>query len=317
LAQAILAQAPRPLLLHAAAPPTPLPQLSFTMSERKASEQEDSGLPAKKQKTAFSLGESLAGMAAIVTGSSSGVGAAVAMALAKRGCGVAINYNSSKEGAEKTAEECRAAGEGKVIVVQGDVGQEADCKKIIAAAVEAFGRLDMLVNNAGTTMFCPHDNLDGITGDDFMRIYQTNTVSAFNMIKFCMPHFKAAGGGRVVNVASHAGVLHTVGSSLAYINSKAALVAMTRAMGKALGPTIRVNAICPGFIEGEWLKKGLGDATYDRLKGGLEAKLPLRAVANPDRVAENVLWLLTAAPNITGEAIVMDGGLGLMVGPAL
>lgn len=228
-----------------------------------------------------------------------------------------VNYNSSKEAADKVAEECRAGGGAKVIVVQADVGQEADCKRLVEEAVKAFGRLDMLVNNAGTTKFCPHGDLDGLTGDDFTRLYQINTVSAFNMIKFCAPHMRTAGAGRVVNVASHAGVLHTVGSSLAYIGSKAALVALTKAMGKALGPAIRVNAVCPGFIEGDWLKKGLGEARYDQVKGALEDQLPLGAVSNPDLVAENVLWLLTAAPNITGEAVVMDAGLGLMIGPKL
>mmetsp|Transcript_7213 Transcript_7213/g.20310 ORF Transcript_7213/g.20310 Transcript_7213/m.20310 type:complete len:290 (+) Transcript_7213:64-933(+) len=289
------------------------------MAEKKAAEPDDGGPPAKKPKTsaAPALGESLAGLAAIITGSSSGVGAACARALARRGCDVVINYNSSKAGADKTAEECRAEGKARAIVVQADVGQEDDCKRLVEESVKAFGRVDLLVNNAGTTKFCAHGDLDGLTTEDFTRIYQTNTVSAFNMIKFCAPHMRNAGSGRVVNVASHAGVYHTLGSSLAYIGSKAALVALTKALGKALGPAIRVNAVCPGFIEGDWLKKGLGEQRYEHIKSVCEEKVPLGAVSNPDLVADNVLWLLTAAPNITGEAVVMDAGVGLLVGPAL
>merc|ERR1712203_113662 len=122
-------------------------------------------------------------------------------------------------------------------------------------------------------------------------------------IKFCKPHMQKAGGGRIVQVASHAGTHHTVGSSLAYIASKAALVALTRALAKALGPLIKINAVCPGFIEGDWLVKGLGQEKYDYIKNGLIDK-------TPEDVAQTVLWFLEGAPNITGEAITMDAGFG-------
>jgi len=266
---------------------------------------------------AQTLDHSLAGMVALVTGSSSGVGAACALALAKRGCDVVINYNSNKEGAETAAQKCRNEGRVRALVVQADVGEEQDCKRLVEEAVAGLGRIDLLVNNAGTTKFCPHANLDGLTSEDFVSIYKTNTVSAFTVTKLCAPHMRARGSGRVVNVASHAGVYHTLGSSMAYTASKAALVALTKALAKVLGPAIRVNAVCPGFIEGEWLMKGLGKERYDKIKNTLEEKLPLGAVSSPELVAENVMWLLTAAPNVTGEAVVMDAGVGLMVGPAL
>lgn len=256
------------------------------------------------------------GMVAIVTGSSSGLGAACVAALAKRGCDVVINCSSSRDAAEAVAETCRAEGV-RALVVQADVSKEAECKRIVDEAVEAFGRVDVLVNNAGTTKFCAHGNLDGLTGEDFTRIYQTNTVSAFCMIKYCTPHMRKVGEGRIVNVASHAGVYHTLGSSMAYTGSKAALVALTKGLAKALGPTIRINAICPGFIEGEWLKKGLGEARYEQIKTTLEEKLPGGAVSDPELVAQNVMWLLTGAPNLFGEVIVMDAGVGLMIGPSL
>uniref|UniRef100_A0A7S0AKB3 Uncharacterized protein n=1 Tax=Pyrodinium bahamense TaxID=73915 RepID=A0A7S0AKB3_9DINO len=288
------------------------------MAEQKVGEeQRDTRHPSLKRKATAALGldTSLAGLVAIVTGSSTGVGAACAKDLARRGCDVVINYNNSKEAAEEVATECRKWV--RALVVQADVSSEADCRRLVEEAVASLGRIDLLVNNAGTTKFCPHADLDGLTGEDFTRIYQTNTVSAFNMIKFCAPHMRSTGSGRVVNVASHAGVYHTIGSSLAYMTSKAALVALTKALAKVLGPAIRVNALCPGFIEGEWLKKGIGEERYNSVKGSLEEKLPLAAVSTPELVSENLLWLLTAAPNITGEAVVMDAGFGLLTGPAL
>lgn len=260
--------------------------------------------------------DTLKGKVAIVTGSSSGVGAACVKLLASKGCDVVICYNSSRDGAEKVAAECRSYGV-RTAVCQGDVGKQENCKKLVDEVMNTLGRIDLLVNNAGTTKRVLLDNLTDLSDADFQWIYATNTISAYNMIRYCAPHMKAVGGGRVVMLASHAGTHHTVGSSIAYICSKAALVAMTRAMAKALGPDIKVNAVCPGFIEGDYLIKAFGEEGYKKTKDAVISKVPGGAVNTGEDVAQAVLWFLEGAPNITGEAVTMDAGFGLLRGPAL
>lgn len=259
--------------------------------------------------------DTLKGKVAVVTGSSSGVGASTVKLLASKGCDVVVCYNSSKGGAEKVAAECRNYGV-RALVCQGDVSKEANCKQLVDEVMNGLGRIDLLVNNAGATKRVPLNNLTDLSQEDFQWIYATNTISAYNMIRYCTPHMKAVGGGRVVMLASHAGTHHTVGSSMAYICSKAALVAMTRAMAKALGPDIKINAVCPGFIEGEYLVNAYGKEAYDNLKNAVISKVPGGAVNTGEDVAQAVLWFLEGAPNITGEAITMDAGFGLMRGPA-
>lgn len=257
---------------------------------------------------------SLRGKVAIVTGSSSGVGAAVALALADRGCDVVVNYSRSAGSAENVAKMCRERGV-RVLAVAADVGTDDGCSTLVQAALDGLGRIDVLVNNAGTTKFVPHDDLDGLSSKDFMRIYDVNAVGAFRMIRGCAPHMRMQGGGRVVNVSSIAGLYGTVGSCVAYTMSKAALNALTASMGKALGPEIVVNAVCPGFIQGEWLREGMGAEAYESKKKSLEEKAPLRDTMTPATIAESVLWFLEGATHITGQTIAVDAGMGLMRGP--
>lgn len=247
---------------------------------------------------------------AIVTGSSSGVGAACVRQLSARGWNVVINFSRSAAAAQAVAADCEAAG-AETLVMQADVADDASCRALVAAAVERFGRIDALVNNAGTTKFVNHADLEGLTPDDFTDIYRVNTVGAFQMTRAAAPHLKAAGHAAVVNVASIAGI-KGIGSSIAYAASKGALITMTKSLARVLGPEIRVNAVCPGFIQGDWLREGMGAETYDRSKAYLESSVPLKLTATADTVAESILMLIEHASIVTGETLLLDGGHHLM-----
>ena len=246
---------------------------------------------------------------AIVTGSSSGVGAACARQLAELGCHVVINYAHNERGARETEAACHALGV-ETLVVRGDVAEDADCRRLADAALEKWGRIDALVNNAGTTKFCPHDRLDGLSRQDFLDIYSVNTVGAFQMTRAVVPAMKRGGRGSIVNVASIAAVTG-VGSSIAYAASKGALVTLTLSLARALGPEVRVNAVCPGFIQGEWLREGMGAENYERTKAFLEQSTPLRLTTTPDTVAEAIVYFVRGADVVTGETLILDGGFHL------
>jgi 3-oxoacyl-[acyl-carrier protein] reductase len=245
----------------------------------------------------------------IVTGSSSGVGAACARQLAERGCHVVINYSSNEAGARETQAACERAGV-ETLVIQSDVAVDADCRRLAEAADAKWGRIDALVNNAGTTKFCAHGDLEGLDKEDFLHIYGVNTIGAFQMTRAVVPAMKRGGRGSIVNVASIAAVTG-VGSSIAYAASKGALVTMTLSLARALGPEIRVNAVCPGFIEGEWLRQGMGEQAYERTRQALRQSTPLRLTTTPDTVAEGIVYFVTGADVVTGETLIMDGGAHL------
>jgi len=246
---------------------------------------------------------------AIVTGSSSGVGAAVARQLAEQGCHVVINYAHNQDGAQKTQHACEVLGV-ETLVVQADVSADADCRRMVQLAEDKWGRVDVLVNNAGTTKFCAHDDLEGLTQEDFLELYRVNTVGAFQMVRAVSPMMKLGGRGAIVNVASIAGVTG-IGSSIAYAASKGALLTLTKSLARALGPEIRVNAICPGFIQGDWLEKGLGTETYHNIKASIEARAPLKMTATADSVAQAILSMIVGADIVTGESLIIDGGMFL------
>src|SRR5260221_8440156 len=191
------------------------------------------------------------GLCAIVTGSASGLGAATSAMLAKGGARIVVNYSSSQKEAEQTADLCRAAG-GEAVVVQGDVSRDEDCRKIVAAAAP-WGRLDALINNAGTTKHMAHDNLDGLSAEDFQRLFGVNTIGPFQMVRAARSLLEAGAkaSGRasaVVNVSSVAGI-SGIGTSIAYAASKGALNTITYSLARALAPLIRVNTVCPGYID--------------------------------------------------------------------
>lgn len=246
------------------------------------------------------------GTVTIVTGSSSGIGAATVRRLASKGGNVVVNYSRSEDAARKVAEDCEAAG-AEVLVCRADVSEDADCRRLVQETVDKWGRIDGLVNNAGTTKFVDHANLDGLSIDDFLNIYRVNLVGPFQMIRAVAPHMKKAGRGGVVNISSIAGVMGS-GSSIAYAASKGALNTMTLSLARALGPEIRVNTVCPGFVAGEWLRQGMGTERYENTLGNLKKNNALADVATPETVAQAVVGFLENADLVTGEFMMVDGG---------
>lgn len=243
---------------------------------------------------------------AIVTGSSRGVGRATALALARQGYAVAVNYSTSKDEAENVVNQIESYG-GLAIAVQANVSDNGACKALAAQTLDAFGRLDVLVNNAGVTSFIPHNALDQVHDEDWDRILGVNLIGPFQMVRAAMPALAASGNGAIVNVASIAG-LSATGSSIPYCASKAALLNMTVALARVCAPKVRVNAVAPGFIEGEWLKQGLGPA-YEMVKKQCQDRSPLHKVCTPEDVASAILSLIMGSQMITGQTVVVDGGM--------
>lgn len=243
---------------------------------------------------------------AIITGSATGVGAAVAIELGKRGFNVLINYNKSAAEAEQTRASVVESG-AEAIVVQGDVADDLACVSMVEAALSAWGRVDVLVNNAGMTNFSGIDNWDALTNEVFSRIYDVNVVGSFQMVRAARAALSANGGGSVVNVSSIAGSLG-VGSSVPYIASKGALNSLTLHLARQLAPEIRVNAVCPGLITSRWFRDGIGEEGFQKVKSGYESAVPLQRSCTPDDVADAIVWLATSASVITGELLLMDSG---------
>ncbi|PJG50209.1 oxidoreductase [Bradyrhizobium forestalis] len=256
------------------------------------------------------------GLCAIVTGSASGLGAATAEILARSGARLVINYSSSQKEAEATAGVCRKAGAAEVLVAQGDVSKDEDCRKIVAAA-SGWGRLDILVNNAGTTKHVAHADLDGLSAEDFQRVYGVNTIGPFQMVRAARSLLEAGAraSGRpsaVVNVSSVAGI-SGVGSSIAYAASKGALNTMTLSLSRALAPLIRVNTVCPGYIDTPWFTKGRGEAGAKQVRDSVVAKVPLKVASSAEDIAQLVCFLaMPASSNMTGEVVRMDAGMHLI-----
>lgn len=256
------------------------------------------------------MGMNLQGKAAIVTGGGTGVGRATALELAKRGCAVLINYSKSKDAAEAVADEVKALGV-KALAVRADVAQDADCRAMVAKAVDTFGRLDVLVNNAGTTRFIGHDDLEAVKPEDWDLMMGVNLRGPFQCIRAARKHLEASGQGNVVNVSSIAG-LRAIGSSVPYCASKAALNNLTLSMARVLAPKVRVNAVAPAFIAGEWLKQGLGPA-YDKTKAYWESRAVLGKVCRPEDVADAVLAFVEGSELVTGQILPIEGGQMLAI----
>jgi 3-oxoacyl-[acyl-carrier protein] reductase len=251
------------------------------------------------------------GLCVIVTGSASGLGAATAAILAKDGARIVINYASSQKEAEETADLCRTAG-GEIVVVHGDVSRDEDCRKIATAAAP-WGRLDVLINNAGTTKHVAHNNLDGLSSEDFQRLFGVNTIGPFQMVRAARSLLEAGAtasghASTVVNVSSVAGI-SGIGSSVAYAASKGALNTMTLSLARALAPLIRVNAVCPGYIDTPWFTKGRGVDGAAKVRDAVVAKVPLKRASTAEDVAGVVCFLATQqSSNMTGEVLRIDAG---------
>ncbi len=254
------------------------------------------------------MAETMQGKVAVVTGGGTGIGAAVVRLLASRGVRSVINYAHSRDEAEALA--CEVGG----VAVRADIVEDGDCRALAAAAVEAFGRIDFLVNNAGRTKFAAHEDLDALSADDFLDVYRLNTVAPFQMIRACAPAMRGGGVGAVVNVASVAGVFGN-GSSVAYAASKGALVTMTRSLARVLAPAIRVNAVAPGYVGTGWFEKRLGEEGFAALNAKMAAATPMRMAAGAEDIAGPIVALLDPAMRaVTGEVTLIDAGSHLDVG---
>jgi 3-oxoacyl-[acyl-carrier protein] reductase len=247
----------------------------------------------------------LQGRAAIVTGAGTGVGRQTAIKLAEHGCSVLANYSRSREGAEDTAAECEKLGV-KALAVRADVAEDEDCRAMVAEAEKAFGRLDVLVNNAGYTKFVNHNDLEGLEPSDWQRILGVNLMGPFLCARAARPLLEADDGGEIVMTSSVAGLVG-MGSSIAYCASKAGLNNLTVTLARVLAPKIRVNAIAPGFIDGEWLREGFGDA-YENIRASMIERTPLKRVATPETVADGILSILTGPDLLTGHVVPHEGG---------
>ena len=248
------------------------------------------------------------GKAAIITGGGTGVGRATALELARRGCSVLVNYSRSREDAEKTAAELSGLGV-RAIAFQADVAEDSACRGMVEAALREFGRLDILVNNAATTVFIPHNELERVTDDDWDRLMRVNVKGPFQCSRAARSALEASGSGEIVNISSVAGIAG-VGSSIPYCASKAALNILTLALARVMAPKIRVNGVAPGAIQGRWLKAGLGEA-YDAVMEGARQRSVLQRVAEPEDVAAAVLGLIAGSDLVTGQTVVCDGGMTL------
>ncbi len=246
---------------------------------------------------------------AIITGGSRGVGAASAKILSENGWNVIITCSSSIKEAEIVAKNCSNQTT-EVIAIQADVANDLDCIATINKAIKKWNRIDALINNAGTTKFVwDHSDLDKLDANDFQHIYGVNVVGPFQMVKAAKEHLLKSENPCVVNVSSIGGI-KGIGSSLAYASSKGALNTMTLSMARNLGP-IRVNAVCPGFIEGEWLKKGMGLEMYEAVKSRVQTTTPLKKTCTPESVAEVIVNLVKKSELITGQLVIVDGGASL------
>jgi ketoreductase RED2 len=234
---------------------------------------------------------------AVVTGSSSGIGAAIASAFAATGSGVLINSARSVEDGQAIAASLPDA-----CYVQGDITDPDAPAQLVQAALERWGRIDTLVNNAGTTAVIPHHDLEAASVDVWRRIFEVNVFGTWSMTLAALPALRAAGGS-VVNVASVAG-LRPTGSSIPYAASKAALNHLTVLLAKVVGPEVRVNAVAPGLIDTPWT------ADWDLVRAGVEQVTPLKRVGQPEDVAEVVLALSRSA-YVTGQIVAIDGGLSI------
>jgi len=242
---------------------------------------------------------------ALVTGGATGIGRSAVLALARAGYDVAINYASSAKAAENTAQEAKALG-AKTLLVQCDVADDAAVRSMMKTIDAAFGHLDALINNAGTTASWKVRDLESLQMDEWDRTFAVNVRGTFQVTRAAVPLLKKGTDPAVVNSASIVG-LRPGPQPLPYAASKAAVVNLTKTLAWNLGPEIRVNAVAPGWMEGDWMQRMLGDKYADLM--GKRAKLtPLKRCVTSEDVAETMLNLLTANRFVTGEIIVIDGG---------
>lgn len=243
---------------------------------------------------------------AIVTGGGTGVGQATSLGLARLGYHLVVVYSRSQAEAEQTVTEIKDIGS-EAVAIQADVADDAACRRMVQLTLDQWGRVDVLINCAGTTNFVPFHELDAVTDELWQRLYQVNVVGAFHCARAVREPMLAVGGGQIINVSSVAAQLGQ-GSSIPYCCTKAALDNLTVSLARTLAPTIRVNGIAPGFIDGRWTRNGLGER-YDEVKATYERNLPLGCVCTPKDIADGILSLVTGSRLVTGQTLTVDAGM--------
>ena len=241
----------------------------------------------------------------LVTGAATGIGSSVALALAKNGYDVVINYSRSEEAAKKTARDVESAG-ARTSVYRCDVSDDAGVRAMLEATKQQFGRLDVLVNNAGTTIDVEPKNLEGMKIEDWNRVFAVNVLGLFLVTRAAVPLLRRSPNGCIVNTCSIAG-LRPSAQPLPYAASKAAVANLTKTLANALGPEIRVNAVAPGWMEGDWMKRTLAE-NYEGLMARRARYTPLKRCCTADDVADTMLSLINGNRFVTGEIIIIDGG---------
>lgn len=242
---------------------------------------------------------------ALVTGASRGIGRAAALGLAGAGYDVAVNYSASKDRAQEVVRELEALG-ARAVAVGADVADEQAVVAMIGEVERTFGRLDALANNAGTTIDTPPSDLDGLDMADWDRVFAVNVRGLFQVTRAAVPLLRRSGHAAIVNTASIVG-LRPGPQPFPYAASKAAIVSLTKQLAGALGPDIRVNAVAPGWMVGQWMEDQLGE-NYDRLMERRARLTPLRRCVTPEDVAATIVSLVVSNPFVTGEIVVIDGG---------
>jgi 3-oxoacyl-[acyl-carrier protein] reductase len=250
------------------------------------------------------------GKTAIVTGSAVGVGRATALDLARRGANVVVNYSRSEDDAREALRLVEAAG-ARGLLVRADVSDDAQVRSMVQQTVDAFGGLHILVNNAATTHFVAMNDLDGMKTEYWDDIFAVNVKGTFFCTRAAANAMRATGEKcAVVNVSSVAGI-RAIGSSMAYAASKAAVINLTVSLARVLGPDIRVNCVAPGFIDTRWLRNGLGEQVFDAMKARESQHAVLKGVCQPEDVAQLILSLIEGADMVTGQTVMIDGGVAI------
>lgn len=252
----------------------------------------------------------LNGRVALITGGAGGIGGAVVRAMAKAGVsGIVINYRKSRAQAEQLAEEIERAGV-KAMALQADVQSDPQVRRMMEEIQAQFGRLDVVVNNAGVTHWVKLSDLEGLTDTVWDEILDVNVKGAFRCARAAAP-LLAKTQGMIINVSSISGVLapSTI-SSLAYGTAKAALIYLTRGLAVALAPKVRVNCVAPAFTDTPWMSEHFG-ADYQELIAKASTGFPLQRIASPEDIAGAILGLITGGDFVTGQTLIVDGGLSL------
>jgi 3-oxoacyl-[acyl-carrier protein] reductase len=242
---------------------------------------------------------------ALVTGSATGIGRSAAIALANHGYDVVVNFSRSADAANLTAQQCEAAG-ARTLLCRCDVSDDDGVRAMLAATEKEFGRLDVLINNAGTTVDIEPKNFDAMTVEEWNRVFNVNVLGLFLVTRAAAPLLKKSPNGCIVNTCSIAG-LRPSAQPLPYAASKAAVANLTKTLANALGPQIRVNAVAPGWIEGDWMKRTLAE-NYEGLMARRAKYTPLRRCCTEEDVADSMLSLILSNRFVTGEIIIVDGG---------